>query len=175
MEEAAAPRPEEILEHLQLWQTKTLDTVDLLRAHRRQIEERSNRLENPRAVLEYIDFFVEYFARTAAELQRIATELAKGPDTEHGAALRQVGSNASLEQRRCVIFRDLYINKPLPYEEMRPLLNQISLDTRDQLLEYRELMAEAERVDQLRGRAPDPDGPSFDRRSLFTRFLPKRS
>jgi len=176
MEESTAPRTEEILEHLQLWQTKTLDTIDLLRTHRQQIEERSARLENPRAVLEYIDFFVEYFTSVAGDLQRISTDLARGVDAEHAPALRQLASNASLEQRRCVMFRDAYINKPLPYEEVRPLLNQISLDTRDQLLEYRELMGEADRVAQLPGTsAPDPGGASFDRRSLFTRFLPRRN
>jgi hypothetical protein len=59
---------------------------------------------------------------------------------------------------------------------VRSLLNQISNDTRDQLLDFRDLNLAASRLDALSGAAPESKGDEhvFDRRSLFTRFLPKK-
>ena len=71
------------------------------------------------------------------------------------------------------MFRDKWINRPLPYEQVRPLLNQISSETRDQLADYRELHA---RRLASRGSSPVPeparadDRPGrSDRRALFNR------
>jgi hypothetical protein len=171
---------DEVLEHLQLWRSETLETVDLLRAHRQQVESHFNLLENPQAALAYIDVFIDLLGHVASELERVSGALpprAPGEGAEHPAVLRQIASNAAAEQRRCLAFRDKCINKPLPHEEMRSLLNQISIDTRDQLLDYRDLTLAAARLDALLGNTPasprTPDA-SFDRRALFTRFLPRR-
>jgi hypothetical protein len=166
---------DEVREHLRRWRTETLEAIDLLHAHRTQVDAVYNRLENPKAVIEYLDAFVELFTRISAELAAVDEALGAAPSEEQACALRQLAANASLEQRRCLVFRDKCINKPLPYEDMRPLLNQISMDTRDQLLEYGDLNLAAARIEALAGAGPDPkDGHVFDRRSLFTRFLPKR-
>jgi hypothetical protein len=167
---------EEVREHLQGWRSETVETVDLLRAHRQMVEERAPLLENPRVVLEYVDFFIDLFGRIASELEGICATLPERVAAGHPAALRQIASNAAVEQRRCLVFRDKCINRPLPHEDVRPLLNQISIDTRDQLLDYRDLTVAAARLDQQLG-APTPNPKAdntFDRRALFSRFLPKR-
>jgi hypothetical protein len=171
---------EEVLEHLQLWRSETLETVDLLRAHRQRVESHFELLENPQAAFAYLDFFIDLFDTIASELERVSGGLLQavpGAGAGHPPALRQIASNAAAEQRRCLAFRDKCINKPLPHEQMRPLLNQISIDTRDQLLDYRDLTLAAARLDALLGNTPvlpkTPDV-SFDRRALFTRFLPRR-
>jgi hypothetical protein len=171
---------DEVLEHLQLWRSETVETVDLLRAHRQQVENNFKLLENPQAAFEYLDFFIDLFDSVASELERVSEALpqfSQGAGAGHPPALRQIASNAAVEQRRCLAFRDRYINKPLPHEQMRPLLNQISIDTRDQLLDYRDLTLAAARLDALLGNeppSPKPPDVSFDRRALFTRFLPRR-
>jgi hypothetical protein len=171
---------DEVLEHLQLWRSETLETVDLLRAHRQQVESHFKLLENPRAAFEYLDFFIDLFDHVASALERVSgalPQVSPGAGAEHPSALRQIASNAAAEQRRCLAFRDRCINKPLPHEQMRPLLNQISVDTRDQLLDYRDLALAAARLDALLGNAaaiPKTPDLSFDRRTLFTRFLPRR-
>jgi hypothetical protein len=168
---------EDVREHLLLWRSETIETVDLLRTHRQQVEERANLLENPRVVLEYVDFFVDLFGRIASDLERIATALPEHVVADHPAELRQIASNAAVEQRRCLVFRDKVINRPLPYEDVRPLLNQISIDTRDQLLDYADLTLAAGRLDMRLGTPPpNPKADNaFDRRALFSRFLPKRN
>ena len=72
------------------------------------------------------------------------------------------------------MFRDKWINKPLPYEEMRRLLNKISVDSRDQLTAYGSLNAVADRLEHLVGPPPrPPDEGKLDRRALFTRWFGK--
>jgi len=151
----------------------TTETSDLLRSSRLVIEANAKQLENPKAVLEYIDFFLDLFARTVAEFDRLLADLPGGAGRAHLDLLRQIANNAAAEQRRCVMFRDKWINKPLPYEQMRPLLNQVSTDSRDQLNEYRGLLAAADRLEALAAAPPVPptEEGKLGRRELFTKWF----
>jgi hypothetical protein len=163
---------DDIVEQLQRSRSDTIETLELLRSSRRQIEEHAKQLEGPGAALEYIDFFLDFFTGAAASLERLSAELPRGPTSAHLDLLRQIASNASIEQRRCLMFRDKWINKPLPDERMRPLLNQLSTDSRDQLADYRTLSNAAVSLQALAG--PDEtstDDRKLDRRALFTRWF----
>jgi hypothetical protein len=148
-------------------------TLELLHGYRQQTDIASPSLENPRAVLEYLDFFAEMFTRAAGECERVASLLPQGIIRAHSDALRQVASDSAAEQRRCLMFRDKWINKPLPDERLRPLLNEISVTTRDQLTAFRDLNTVASRLEEML----TPSAPSaeekkgFDRRALFTRLF----
>lgn len=163
------------IEHLGLRSGEGLSTLELLRGYREQVEADSNALENPRAVLEYIDFFTGLVSRTISECERIAAGLRQGISQPDLDALRQIASNAAAEQRRCLMFRDKCINRPLPDERMRPLLNEISVTTRDQLTAFRDLNGIAAKLEeQLKPAVPpstEEDKRSFDRRALFTKFF----
>jgi hypothetical protein len=163
------------IERLGVHSGEGLSTLELLRGYREQVEADASALENPRAVLEYIDFFNGLVSRTVSECERIANGLRQGiaePDLD---ALRQIASNAAVEQQRCLMFRDKCINRPLPDERMRPLLNEISVTTRDQLTSFRDLGTIAAKLEEqirpLAPPAPEDDRRSFDRRSLFTKFF----
>ena len=163
---------DEIVEQLQRSRSDTLETMELLRASRQQIEEHAKQLEGPGAALEYIDFFLGFFSAAAASLERTCAELPQGPTRSQLDLLREIASNASIEHRRCLMFRDKWINKPLPDERMRPLLNQLSTDSRDQLAAYRGLDNAALSLETLAG--PDTasaDKGKLDRRALFTRWF----
>jgi hypothetical protein len=165
------------IEHLGLRSGEGLSTLELLRGYREQIEADAAALENPRAVFEYLDFFNDLVTRTINDCERIATGLRRGISQPDLDALRQIASNAAAEQRRCLMFRDKCINRPLPHERMRPLLNEISVTTRDQLTALRDLAAIAAKLEaQMQPAAPPPgqeDQRSFDRRALFTKFFNK--
>jgi hypothetical protein len=167
---------DDIREQLRRARGETLEGVDLLHSHRQNVATQYALFENPKAILDYLDTFIEMFGMIAADLARLDTALGQGVSAEQASALRQIASNAAVEQQRCLQFRDRCINRPLPHETVRPLLNQISNDTRDQLLSFRNLNVAAAHVDTLLGAAPEQasDRPAFDRRSLFTRFLPKK-
>ena len=164
------------IEHLGLRSGEGLSTLELLRGYREQVEAEAAALENPRAVLEYIDFFNELVSRTISECERIAAGLRQGIAAADLDALRQIASNAAAEQRRCLMFRDKCINKPLPQERLRPLLNEISVTTRDQLTAFRDLNTVAEKLAAQVQTAPPPaddEKKGFDRRALFTKFFNK--
>jgi hypothetical protein len=169
---------DDVLEHLRLWKDETLATVETLKSYREDIEQHANQLENPRAILEYIDCFDDVFRRTAAVFERLIVAVPQGIEREHVDTLRQIASHSALEQRRCVMFRDKWINKILPFEEMRPLLDGISLATRDQLSDYRELNLAAARLESLAKLQPDMTDEArgssentFGRRDLFNRLF----
>jgi hypothetical protein len=165
---------DDILEHLRRTRAESLETVEALRGARQQAEEQSQKLESPKAVLEYIDFFAGMFTAGAADLERVIGEVRAAVTPAHLDALRQLASNAAAEQRRCLMFRDKWINRPLPYEQVRSLLNQISVDSRDQLTAYKSLTHAVERLQKLSGSEPAVDeGDKLDRRALFTKWFGK--
>ena len=166
------------IEHLGLRSGEGLSTLELLRGYREQVEADAAALENPRTVVEYLDFFNDLVTRTINECERIAAGLRQGISSADLDALRQIASNAAAEQRRCLLFRDKCINRPLPHERMRPLLNEISVTTRDQLTAFRDLTGIAARLEEQMQQAAPPqpkeeEKRNFDRRALFTKFLPK--
>lgn len=169
----AEPGVAEVVGRLAQWQAATQDVVAALEAERRETESHANRLESPSAILEHIDFFVGVFGRAIAEVDQIAQELPAGVRQEHVDALRQLASNAAVEQRRSVVFRDKWINRTLPYEQVRPMLNRISTLSRDRLNAFRELNGVADTLLQSVGAPPPPPAPGdpMDRRALFNRFL----
>ena len=162
------------IEHVTLRRSDALATLELLHGYRQQVDEDASALENPKAVIEYIDFFSDLVNRAADECQRMAAELSEGVTHALVDALRQLASNSAAEQRRCLSFRDKWINKPLRDERMRPLLNEISVTTRDQLTAFRDLNEVATRLEELMKPAAPPapeDKKAFDRRALFTRLF----
>lgn len=171
MSDGANPLPQ----RLDRCRDNTQTTVETLAALRRRVEESAARLESPAAVLEFIDFFAGFFTEAAATLGRVRADLEAGPERAHAAALRQLASNAAVEQRRGLQFRDKWINRPLPYEDVRPLLTEISNHTGYRLTEFRDLNLAADEVDALLGpesAAPD-EGRPLDRRQLFTKWFGK--
>jgi hypothetical protein len=153
---------------------ETQATLESLASCRQRVDESAKRLESPQAVYEYIDFFSGFFTEAASILDRLVAELPQGAQRPHVEALRQIASNAAVEQRRPLQFRDKWINRPLPHEDVRPLLNQISNDSRDGLTAFRQLNAAADALMTIAGLAPRPaadEGRALDRRELFTKWF----
>lgn len=165
---------ERVIEQLSARRADAAATLELLQAHRERIEVEAAQLENPQAVRDYVDYFQTFIGHTLSACQRIAADLTVlGVLDTHVAELRQLASNAAAEQRRCLLFRDKVINKPLPNEKMRPFLNDISVTTRDQLTAFRDLNAAAARLETLLPPPVPPKEPDrrYDRRALFTRIF----
>jgi hypothetical protein len=163
---------DEVIALLAERRAQAVQAVDRIRAYRQQVDEGARQLENPRAAVEFADFFIDFLARAVSGLEEIAGELAVGVRRPQIDALRQLASNAAAEQRRCLVFRDRCINKPLPYEQMRPLLSGLSTSARDELDALRQLSAAAAALEPLvQAGASEEDSRSFDRRALFTRLF----
>ncbi|MGE3178058.1 MAG: hypothetical protein AB7O32_11350 [Vicinamibacterales bacterium] len=163
-----------VVAHLRQWGADTHRTLEILSTLRQQVEEHTRQLENPKAAVEYLEFFSGFFTRVAEEFETLAGQVQESPAPAHADAMRQIANNAAAEQRRTVLFRDKWVNKPLPYETMRPMLTQIASEVRDQLADYRELVPAARRVAELAPPPPPPPEPKaegFDRRALFRRIV----
>lgn len=150
-------------------------SADVLQGFRKEAEENARKLEGPQAAFEYADFFAGLFVRSAEELEAVAGALPAGVARTHVDALRQLASNSAAEQRRCLMFRDKWVNKPLPYEEMRRVLNGMSISSREQLDDFRSLTELATQFEAFLP-SPPPESDSkgekgFDRRALFTRLF----
>jgi len=142
-----------------------------LRELRAQVEASAKQLENPNAALEYIDFFAGFFEGAASQLEQIAGQVAERVERPHVDALRQLANNSAAEQRRAGIFRDKWINRPLPYETVRPLLPGISTPRRDEIPALRPLAATAAAIEPSIGEPDAGDAKALGRRQLFTRLF----
>lgn len=175
----AEPTVDGVIEQLGLRKADAVNTLEMLRAQRTRVEAERANLENPKVVLEYLDFFIEAVDEVVAAIDRVSAELRVRVQRAHIDLLRQIASNCRVEQRRCLMFRDRCINRPLPNEGMRPLLNDISVTTRDQLTAFYDFNNAAAKLEQIINTTspePEPDPRrTLGRRALFTRLfkLPK--
>jgi hypothetical protein len=171
------PTVQDVIEQLDLRKRDAVNTLDMLRALRQQAETEAPRFESPQAVLEYLDFFITAIQEVVDEIDKIAGELPQRVQRWHIEILRQIAANSRAEQRRCLVFRDKCINRPLPHEATRPLLNDISVTTRDQLTAFFDLGSAAARLEQIINATEPPPDPRrvYNRRALFTNLfkLPK--
>lgn len=156
------------------WRSDAASTLELLASYREHVRLQAAALENPQAVVDYVEVFIGIIEGASAACERIVADLERGPDPRQATELRALAAAGAAEQSRCLVFRDKWINKPLPHERMRPLLNDISVTSRDQLTAFRELLDAAGAIE--RQLAPDPaaqpdDKKAFDRRALFTRLF----
>lgn len=163
-----------VLVHLRQWQADTERTRATLQHLRQQVETVTRQLENPKAAVEYLDFFDGFFTRASEEITRLLTDIPTGFAQAHADALKQLASNAAAEVRRTVVFRDKWVNKPLPYESVRPMLSQMAGDVRDQLNDYREMTIAANVLVDLHAQprpAAPPQPESLGRRELFSKLV----
>ena len=138
---------------------------------REQVTANLRQLEGPNAALEHIDFFVEPVRARRAELGRVAASCRRAFTAPTSTPSRKLASNSAAEQRRLLLFRDKWINKPLPYEQVRPLLNGIVNATREQLDAFRGLSEVAAALEAELREREEKEGKGFDRRALFNRLF----
>lgn len=161
-----------VVEQLSQRRADAVTTLELLRGFRERVETEKALLENPVAVLEYLDYFIPAIEEVVEVCDQISTEVQQQVKRSHLDLLRQIAANCRVEQRRCLGFRDKCINRPLPHESMRPLLNDISVTTRDQLTAFFDLNNAAARLEPFVPAEPEPDPKrTLGRRELFNRLF----
>lgn len=167
------PTIHDVIEQLGARKADVLLTLETLRAHRAQVVEASAMFENPQAVLEYLDFFIPAFDEVVVACDGVCDELPTRVTRAQIDLLRQIAANCRTEQRRCLVFRDKNINKPLPHESMRPLLNDISVTTRDQLTAFFDLNNAAARLERIINTTQQEPEPKrvMGRRQLFANLV----
>lgn len=130
---------EDICQHLSEWEKLTRDTISQLEKYRATVKNKAELLENAREVTSYLNFFIDLFSRYLSDIQRLVRELPSGVTEAHVEIVRQLYRSSKTEDDVAIRFRNTWIEKKLPHEEMRPLLDDIYADTRAVLIDYSDL------------------------------------
>ena len=130
---------EDIVLHVNQWQATTEQTIVDLRKYLEKAKQQSELLENPREITSFLDYFIDLFSRYLNDIGRLAREIPKGVTAAHIEIVQQLYRSSKLEEQATIRFKQDWVYKRLPHEEARPLLDKIYGDTRDQLIDYRDL------------------------------------
>lgn len=127
-----------ILGHLRGWRDSTVSAIEELTRLKSEVEAHHTRLDLPNEIGEYIGFFMDLFSRYLGDLERLLKELPRGVGDAHVQVVRQIYESSSLEDRRCVRFRDEHIDRRLKDESLRYLVDRIYSESRDTLMDFRD-------------------------------------
>ena len=145
---------EDIVAHLRDWRDNTAMTIEFLEGQIPLSEGQVKLLENPRAVTSYVTYFVDLFKRYLADLERLVNEVPTGVQEKHIVILSQLFKSSEAEDRHCVQFRNEFVYKSLPHEEMRPFLDRLYGEVGDQLVDYQDLSNLVSRLRTFIGQVP---------------------
>ena len=128
-----------ILSHLRGWRHSTADTIKTLRGLHDQVEAHKEKLDWPNEIIWFIDFFIDLFKRYAGDFARLLKELPHNVSDAHVQIVRQIYDSSKLEERLCVKFKQEHIELRLKDESLRWLVDRIYAETRDMIIDYRDL------------------------------------
>lgn len=130
---------EDILAHLREWLEMTKETTIALASLKSKVNSQSAIFEHPQAVVDYIDCFCDLFERYASDFRRLVKEIPEGVRQSHVEIISQLYKSSCLEENHCVQFNRDFILHSLKDERARGLLDSIYAETRDTLIDYRDL------------------------------------
>jgi pyrimidine deaminase RibD-like protein len=128
-----------ILSHVRGWRDSTANTIKALQRLRGQVETHKDRLDWPAEILNFLDCFIDLFGRYLGDFERLASELPRNVSDAHIQIVRQIYNSSSLEERLCVNFKKEHIERSLKDESLRGLVDRVYAESRDTLIDYRDL------------------------------------
>ena len=141
----------DILVHLREWEQSTVDTAAKLQGHLVRAQAAADRLERPREVFAFCSRFSALFARYAADLHRLVTELPNGVREAHVKIVRQLYESARHEDDSILRFRNDCVYDSVKDESLRPLLELIYTDAREVVVDFQDLSNLAPRLETFVG------------------------
>jgi hypothetical protein len=130
---------EDIVLHFNRWKSTTEQTIVDLRRYLEKAKQQSEILENPDEVISFLQYFIDLFSRYLNDIGRLVREIPKGVTAANIEIVQQLYRSSKLEEGVTIRFKQNWVHKHLLHEEARPLLDKIYGDTRDQLIDYRDL------------------------------------
>ncbi len=128
-----------ILSHLRGWRTATADTIENLRAFRGKVERERKKLHSPEDILSYIQYFISLFERYLGDFERLLNELPNGVSSAHVEIVQQMYSSSKYEEQVCINFKHEHIERSLKDERLRGLIDDIYGESRQMLIDCRDL------------------------------------
>lgn len=130
---------DDILAHVRDWRDLTEETIQTLKRLRTRVEGQAEIFEEPRPVLRFIDYFCDLFDRYAFDFGRLVHELPGGATESHVEIISQLYKSSRFEEERCIRFNNDFIEHGLRDERARPILDRVYAESRDMLIDYRDL------------------------------------
>lgn len=146
-----------ILSHLSDWRDATAASMGILNGLRREVDKYSDGLDRPRDLLGYLDYFIDLFSRYLGDFERLLTELPRGVNDAHVEMVKQIYDGASQEERNCVAFKNEHIECSLKDENLRWLVDDIYAESRQMLIDYKDLSNVVPRLRTFVGTTPKVD------------------
>lgn len=143
-----------ILSHLRDWRDNTVGSIKELKRLKGEVEAHQERIDEPKDILDYINYFLDLFTRYVGDFKRLLTELPRSVSDAHVQLVRQIFDSASREDRLCVIFKSEHIERGLKDEGLRWLVDRIYSESRSMLIDYRDLSNLVSRLRTFVGTTP---------------------
>jgi hypothetical protein len=145
----------DILHDLRDWHDALDETIIALGNIRVRLAAREGSPES-RDGLNYIDFFRDLFGRYKNDIARLLSELPSGVLPRHVEIVRQIYESSRVEEEFCVTFKRRHYLDALPsdYDRVEHLLADIYAQTRDELINLRDLGNVMRRLETYVDHAP---------------------
>lgn len=130
---------DDILRHLEDWRRSADSAIENIKHGIQKVKAQSSFFENPGEVISFGNYFVDLFSRYHHDLDRLIIELPRGITQAHVEIVEQLYKSSKHEELLTVEFKNDWISKSLPNEEVRPILDHIYADARDLLIGFRDL------------------------------------
>jgi diguanylate cyclase (GGDEF)-like protein len=147
----------DVLSHLSDWRDATADSKNVLSGLRAEVEKYQDGLDRPQDLLEYVDYFVDLFNRYLGDFERLLTELPRSVSEAHVLIVKQIYDSASFEDQNCVTFKREHIQRSLKDEKLRWLVDDIYAESRNMLIDYKDLSNLLPRLRTFVGTTPKVD------------------
>lgn len=143
-----------ILSHLRGWRTATADTIENLRAFQDRAERERKKLDGPEDILSYIQYFTSLFERYLGDFERLLNELPHGVSAAHVEIVQQMYSSSKSEEQLCINFKHEHIERSLKDESLRGLIDDVYGESRQMLIDCRDLSNLTPRLRTFVGTTP---------------------
>jgi hypothetical protein len=121
------------------WRKTTNDLIQHLKSFRTQATENRKNIDHVDDVIAFIDSSIDLFGHFLNDWDRILEEVPSEVTAAHIDMLSQILSASEYHEKYCVDFKHEHIEHDLRDESMRPLLDEIYAETRDEVINYSDL------------------------------------
>jgi len=130
---------EDIYDHFREWRESTNILIKKLTGFKSEAIQNKKNIDHIHDIIDFIDLSVDLFGRFLSEWDRLLAEIPRGVTEAHIEILSQIIGRSEFHEKSCVQFKRDHIEKSLRDESMRPLLDHIYAETRNEIINYSDL------------------------------------
>ncbi len=129
----------DIYEHLKDWRESTNALLHNLNEHKSNVIQHKEKIYRANVIISFINGSIDLFSRFLSDFDRLIAEIPDQVTNAHIEIISQILRRSEFHEKSCVQFKYDHIEESLLDESMRPLLDAIYADTRDEIIDYSDL------------------------------------